>query len=467
MILYKNKAFKDWSSGYDNAYSAEPEHFKHDWINKTLIDLFNTKSLIEIESCLDVGCGQGELLQYLWANFRTDKNSNSGKSFIGVDISGVAIQQCEDKFKHLSWAQDSIQEFLKSEFASDVFPTGIDLIINKAGITKVNSENEYSELISLIYKNLSKNGSFLFSLSKNFYKKWISSNTLGWSKDPIQIIFDIFGQPLRVPSESKFLFIFSKVPDLHNVKSFPSEVEFEFHESRTKSIPIYFDHDLRDRVEISLSNESTAIPKDSLLASELNFNFGAEKLNLSGQLSKKIGSNTKFTLVNKPIRSSRSLTNRISEFCLEKHESVFLGGSFKDWLYDSESQQTFIDIDEFEARVNWALKFLRKHQPGKIIFALGFPIGEEALKSGMISSETAAQPFAEITEKICRNLDINFVNLNCIRTKTGANVRDLSLRRRVFSFFNLKKEAKAPPNIRFDRKQIVDRLISLSKEELR
>ncbi len=416
MIIYESEANAIDAAGYNTAYAKSEAHFNPKPGFKIVDQLVDFSAEACPASCIDIGCGQGALLDHIYSCSRKVGGDRiKPERFLGVDISKVAIDQCENANPSLAWVVDSFQGYAEAADPASRFPDGVDLIVNKAGLTKVGSEDEFENIFLSIRNLLSDSGHFLFTCSKPFYRKWLSANATDWRREPIQIAFDIFGEPQYLTDETRYILLFSKrTPDLKD--AYPAAVEFEFEDGSKSRIDTYFDLDIRRRVELATGlphpRGSTRLNKVTLL-SDMNFAANPDiRVSSSYAIPQIRGKGLKVHRLRRPLNSSKSLILRANEFCGVKCSHVLLGGSLNDWLVSSDTGQPHVDPDEFEARLDWFFSFLKRHQSAHVTFLTAFPIGERHHPtSGDLYSESAAQPFKETLRNLTKAHGVQFADV--------------------------------------------------------
>jgi SAM-dependent methyltransferase len=432
MILYTSSKHDEVASGYNTAYGADESHFSHKLTTAVIEQLLKRRSEFRFSSCIDIGCGQGELLHYLMNRAGAlASTANQPDRFLGVDISRVAIQQAEEKWPSCTWVVDSFQDMVRNGTVAERYPEGVDLIVNKAGLTKVESEEEFVWIHESIRALLADQGCFLYIWSRKFYRKWLSNNTVGWKRDPLQIVFDVFGEPCYLHNPSKYVFLYGGEGHCPPANPFPVRAHFDFDGGRSRSIPLYYDHQLRGRADLALGSrkQSAARAHDHALIGgagiplKRSFNSPIRRF-----ANKHLPAGIDFESLEFPIRNSRSLVERVQEFCTGKHTHLIVGGSFTDWNIDPDTGQHYTDPDEFRSRIRWFTQYVLRHQNGRLLFLFRYTKNDSATSEDV---EGAGQ-FRKIMSSIAQEFDVETYDYNTWETVAGRNISfGISLLRRV------------------------------------
>lgn len=204
MIIYKSGGSR--SANYDRAYSASAQHFTHKATFKALDALIAGDNIPA--SCLDVGCGQGQVIAYIAGIAKKHRPDFDGHKFVGIDLSGVAIEQSDAAHPDLGWILDRYENFAASEWLPRCFPGGIDLIVNKSGFTMVKSEQEYIETLERTNAMLKDGGHYLLIMNKSFYESW--NGKRGCSRSGMDITGSIFGDLTVFPQSTYYVHFYAK-----------------------------------------------------------------------------------------------------------------------------------------------------------------------------------------------------------------------------------------------------------------
>ena len=183
------------SKSYDSVYETHLERYQHAHTFKAIENLFELRKSPP-RRVVDIGCGQGQVLLYVY-----EKLKNMGAVFnpcdlIGVDLSSTAIDQCEMKCSDLTWIKGSYQYFISKNVIEN--KGGFDLIINKGGLMFVKDENEYFDAIKNTKISIEKTqGNFLHVQNQSFFSQWSAENCADWDNDVFYINKIELGDPIR------------------------------------------------------------------------------------------------------------------------------------------------------------------------------------------------------------------------------------------------------------------------------
>ena len=212
MIIYENPDDQISSPGYDATYAADPQHFTHRSTFEALETLFSEHLQIDRPLwCFDLGCGQGQVAARVHDIVgERAPNMLRDSRIYGLDLSHVAIRQCNESYPDLRWINDTFQGFLKrEEMRSELFGR-FDLVINKGGLLFVKSEGDYQELMKGVSELLSDGGRYLYIQNKKFYAHWSSRRCDDWQRDIFDIAGMQFGAPLVMDHVDYFVHVYTK-----------------------------------------------------------------------------------------------------------------------------------------------------------------------------------------------------------------------------------------------------------------
>ncbi len=150
-----------------------------------------------VDSCLDIGCGQGEVLSRIADGYGDfDRFPNRSSSFFGIDLSGTAIRQADESRPDLMWIQDSIQNVIEDPSRLRKGPDfRFRLIVDKGGFLSVGGESDLRLGMQGLSQMLNSDGVFLLIRNRNFYLNWLAAHANGWDYDPIELASQAFGPP--------------------------------------------------------------------------------------------------------------------------------------------------------------------------------------------------------------------------------------------------------------------------------
>lgn len=138
MLIYRSEELSFNPKNYNATYSRDRARFEHDHTYQAIDWVFGEfLTTAGCRGCIDIGCGQGQVLEYVFGKAVEFEMKPDGGNFFGIDISDVAIGQCQARCPHLGWIIDTYQGFLQSPLARETDRGKIDLVVNKGGLTHV------------------------------------------------------------------------------------------------------------------------------------------------------------------------------------------------------------------------------------------------------------------------------------------------------------------------------------------
>jgi SAM-dependent methyltransferase len=183
------------SKTYDSVYENDLERFQHEHTFKAIDSLFELRE-IPPRRVVDIGCGQGQVLLYVYEKLRNMEAVFNPCNLIGIDISSTAIDHCEMKCSDLTWVKGSYQYFIANNLIEN--RERFDLIINKGGLLFVKDESEYIETIKNTQKTIEKaQGNFLHVQNHSFFSKRNTEFCGEWDNDVFYINKMELGDPIR------------------------------------------------------------------------------------------------------------------------------------------------------------------------------------------------------------------------------------------------------------------------------
>lgn len=383
MTIQRGAQFNESSRSYDRTYASQKQRFKHDVTFQTLQRLKEHVSL-DLSACLDIGCGQGQVLDYIYRNMASEA---APAQFVGVDMSQVGIEQADKRNPSLTWVIDLYQDF--TEYALGyTHGEGFDLIINKGGLTFVDSEDEYRSLLAATRSLLSARGVYLFIQNKSFYDHWMSQRSQYWRKDAIDATIGTFGDPVSFPTDAYHVLLFGSdssdknpYPVFTGQDDRPQAVEFgtqggtERHmvkhsEERLLKLTRYFEFDWSRYIENRMSSKKGRSTDPSWqLIREYSRNDPAVivpkavvytgpdiRQNISHPLLRLLSENCVCSYYPFRLRTSRTLVKHLDSMLAARPAKIVLGFSMDDHALDENFEQTIVDIDEFETRLSWTFR---------------------------------------------------------------------------------------------------------------
>ncbi len=253
-ILYRNPDRASDGEGYDRTYTRDRARFTHDttfWALDLAIATYMGGG--PVQGCLDIGCGQGQVLAHVAASHA---QPDGLERMIGVDLSPVAVAQCDAAHPELVWALDTLQDFLRSQTH---LRGQLDLVINKGGFTYVESERDYVETLDGIASLLSDDGMFFYMTNKAFYDRWAAARALQWSRDVFSLMEERMGPPVVIPNSAYYIQLYGPATqriavDGSEGKARPIDVAFHWEDGGARRVV------LADRAHVDRATAAADLP---------------------------------------------------------------------------------------------------------------------------------------------------------------------------------------------------------------
>ena len=408
MIVYENPDHQFNSTGYDATYAADPRHFTHRSTFEALETMFTEHLQIDRPLwCLDLGCGQGQVAAKVHDIIgERAPNMLQDSRIYGLDLSPVAIRQCDESYPDLLWINDTLQDFLKREETKRDLFGRFDLVINKGGLTFVSSEDEYDELLEGIHALLGEGGRYLYIQNKKFYAKWSDRTCKAWGRDVFDIAGEQFGTPSVIDNKGYFVDIYTKRPDsigndYQPTADEPLTIELFLNSGKTETWFVGGDETIslavRRLTELSPQTPSATFktplkipPKDQVRHRELVVQTaeaaatggptivlpthevwqpnGRKALLLPGLHSAL--SKHGLSPLHYPLNcvSTRQYCEAVNHWIAVNPDAILLGLGLEDYRRDPESDRPWLDLDEFTRRVDWLVWKLQRETKAAIIW---------------------------------------------------------------------------------------------------
>ncbi len=408
MIIYENPNHRSSSTGYDATYAADPRHFTHRSTFEALDTLFTKHLKIDHPlRCLDLGCGQGQVaarVHDIIAKIAPDLLGDS--QIYGLDLSPVAIRQCDASYPDLLWINDTFQDFLtRQETRCELFGR-FDLVINKGGLTFIESEAEYDELLSGIHSLLSEGGRYLYIQNKKFYEHWANRTCKEWDRDVFDIAGGQFGTPSIIDNKGYFIYIYTKEPDgvagdYRPAADEPLSIEFCFNTGQSERWFVGGNetmalgvrtlvHDLHEseprpfRVVGNMPPEARArhellVAKTAAAAHRSGSTVVVPIHDIwqpNGRKSDLIPSlySAMYAAGLQPLhyplncRTTRKYCDAATEWVAARPDAILLGLGLEDYRLDAQTGEAWVDLDEFAARIDWLAWKLQRDTEARLIW---------------------------------------------------------------------------------------------------
>lgn len=205
-ILYINETNNIKIKNYNRIYNEEKEHFVQEkYLINCVGSILKNKKLKNI---LEVGCGQGDFLHSVVTYL-----DEPLEFVIGVDASTSAIADCAAKYPSYFWIADAGENFFNNIIIKydkiKKIPEKFDIIIDKTGLTSINSFEAAYSILKKIHYCLNKKGLYIYIASKIFYSK-IYMNKINWPLSWIDIAQKIFANEKIFDTDNFYIRIFLK-----------------------------------------------------------------------------------------------------------------------------------------------------------------------------------------------------------------------------------------------------------------
>lgn len=453
MIIYENKNRLFSTTKYDTTYSINPEHFSHRVTFWAIEQVFNKYLTLEQSfSCMDLGCGQGQVLAKVYTEIEKG-NPKADFQLYGIDISKTAIDQCNKRYPDFFWIIDSFQDFLENDKTIKLYSNQFDLVINKGGLTHVQSQQDYKEMLSGINYMLKEKGKYIFIQNKKFYQKWSNTHCQNWSKDIFDIACNVFGQVEIIRHNSYYINIYSKGDFSPNNKSLASQhtkpisVDFFLNNGQTQSYYISGDEltyqYLNQLIEAPNKTEpfvydvpSHLTEKSSQRQQKLvqrtvqSFVANQERVLLADSppwLTRKV-----FKMLEKEVNfihfpeqcdTSRKCCDFVNSWLAAQPDLLIFGFSLKDFKLDRNTNKPMVDLDEFRYRLDFVIdKLTTENKIQLVLISPGLFEARSQIKkavnnwsydfSNLKSYETAIR-------ELCVFYNIEYLDVNVLLNKNG------------------------------------------------
>ena len=182
-------------SSYNKAYGSDTEHFKISAVAQKFLDF--TLDRIEATdpafTVFEFGCGQGAYLaaatEQIAKRLRRQGIEVRG---IGLDASGVAIEQCAERYPDLDWVAQRAQPFIASP-VFDELEGSVGLVLNKSGLTGLPTEDDLRSVTAAVGTMLAPGGVYATTINRGFFEKWAAKED--WRPRLFEIEAEILGEP--------------------------------------------------------------------------------------------------------------------------------------------------------------------------------------------------------------------------------------------------------------------------------
>lgn len=438
MILYTNPDRRYTGEAYDETYSQHPDRFGHSITYRALDALFASRLPLDRPiRVLDLGCGQGQVISYVHRKLQECAPQHErGSMLYGLDISEVAIAQCEQRDSSVHWIVDTFQDFLRRE-ESQSLKGVFDLVINKGGLTQVESAEDYRAMLEGVGDLLRDGGLYLFLQYKQFYQVWSNAHCLDWTTDIFELGEQVLGEPHRIEDGSAYICVHRKgAPKPTTDRAKPQRIRFRMSDGSEQRVFISGDeltaqrlHRLRaapDR-ESFLAFDLPADAKDKdiqrheqrVQAARERFVPGRQRVLLgtgrvrmtddaraidpeSALFDALSGS---YNILAWPgmVSTVRHLCKVVAPWSAARPDLVVIGPGLEDFKVDPATNQPIVDADEFRHRLDWVVDVLTGEAGARVVYLATPPVADFTdERNGSIYRPDAAQPFLDAAGEVCR-----------------------------------------------------------------
>lgn len=408
MIVYENPSHQFDSDAYNAVYAADRHHFTHRATFEALERIVG-ENLRPDHSyyCLDIGCGQGQVaakVREIVSERAPEMLSDS--RIYGLDLSPVAIRQCDESYPDLLWINDTLQGFLTRTDTRRNFLGRFDLIINKGGLLYTRSAREYEEMLQGVSALLREDGLYLFIQNKKFYARWSDRICKEWDRDIFDIAGKQFGTPSIIDRIGYFVHLYTKRShgiegDYHPFADEPLKIEFTLSSDQTEQWFVGGDETIARRARFLTSDPSQTtsipfrtVPKGTAQAQARHAQLAAVTAEairdgdlvlvvpthrvlrpdggrglLTPQLYNAIAQHHVRPLhYPADCLTTRDYCEAINDWIAARPDVILLGLGLEDYRRNVETMAPMLDLDDFKNRIDWIIWKLRQESEARILW---------------------------------------------------------------------------------------------------
>jgi ubiquinone/menaquinone biosynthesis C-methylase UbiE len=405
VILYTNPNRVFSGRAYDETYRHDPDRFGHTVTFRALDELFAARiTLDQPIRAFDLGCGQGQVISYVRNLVREHAPQHlAASAFFGIDISDVAIGQCEQRDPDVNWIVDSFQDFLERGNTTQ-YEGNFDLVINKGGLTEVRSASDYRDMLLGITRLLRAGGMYLFIQFKQFYQVWSNEHCIDWDTDIFELAEEVLGSVDVIDDDSAYICVFRKRVGHVNADRptapKPRRIVFNMNDGSTQSVFVSGDELTTRRLQrlrAQPDRQSFFAFDPPAGAKERDIERHGERVQqarsafVGGQPCVLLGlgrvrmSDPRAADVYQPLMDSlhqrcnvivwpgmistvRHLCKIVPRWSAVRPDMVVLGPGLEDFKIVRAVQQPVVDLDEFRYRLQWVLEMLIAEAGSRVIY---------------------------------------------------------------------------------------------------
>ncbi len=459
MIIYSNKNRIFTGEAYDETYRHDPDRFGHTITFRALDELFAGRMNVDQPiRAFDLGCGQGQVISYVWQFIERNAPQHlSASALFGIDISDVAIKQCEQREPTINWIADSFQDFLDREDSRRYIGT-FDLVINKGGLTQVRSADEYRTMLSGIARLLRVGGIYLFVQYKQFYQVWSNDNCADWDTDIFDVGESVFGPAALIQDDSAYICVYRKAADTEHAPSIqppmPRRIVFHMNDNSEQSVFVSGDALTAQRLQrtravadrkqfVAFDPQPGAKEKDIQRHADRTRDAGVHFVPGQPRVLLGLGRvrmmNARAADVYQPIADAlhercnvlvwpgmiatvRHLCKCVSQWSAHRPDVVVIGPGLEDFKIDCAVNLPNVDRDEFRYRLRWVLEVLRTEAGSRVVYVATPAAAQFSdVRNGYDYDVAIADQYVGIAQQLCADYEATFVDARVHISQTDRN----------------------------------------------
>lgn len=432
-----NRAFT--GEAYDDTYRHDPDRFGHTVTFRALEHVFDRWLKLDRPiKMFDLGCGQGQVISYMRdvLKERAPQHLNNS-AFYGIDISQVAIEQCEAREPEARWVADSFQDFLNRPETAAQHGT-FDLVINKGGLTAVRSADDYRAMLDGVRKLLRDGGIYLFVQHKQFYQIWSNEHCADWDTDIFELADDTFGPADRIDDVAVYICVFHKGDSVpaSPTPAKPRRISFRMNDRSEHRVFVAGDemtverlrrigakNDTHERITFNTSDESgrdkfrLERARDDFQPGRPSLLIGAGRVRMSDSkaidpiddLYQAFNVRCNVVVGAGMIATTRHLCKAAPQWSLARPNSIVIGPGLEDFKRPNDPALPLVDPDEFRYRLDWALDVLVGEAKANVVYIATPPVADFVdARNGYFYRREDGLLFARIAAEVCDEQRVKF-----------------------------------------------------------
>jgi len=185
---------------YDKKYGSNAQLYSIAPSVASFVGQYVSENAASIDSVLELGCGQGDFLEFVRTLLVRQRPEAVSPFCIGVDGSVEGIQVCAARYPACWWVADSIEAFMawrESRAASDSRAAApFDLVLDKTGTVFIENYHAARATLRAIHEALAPGGVYCYVASKHYYQSDLMLRVYReWDQDWLSLAADEFGTP--------------------------------------------------------------------------------------------------------------------------------------------------------------------------------------------------------------------------------------------------------------------------------